>query len=203
VRDRLRDALTEAQRRGFLGPGPVEDQLRHAEGFTELVGEPAGPFLDLGSGAGLPGLVLAAAHPAAAGTLLDSQARRCAWLREAVELLGLSARLEVVEARAEEAARTEPLHSRFALVTARSFASPAVTAECAVGFLHVGGALAVSEPRSPDPSRWPPEPLSRLGFAPPETARTELVSVAVLRKIAAEDWRYPRRTGVPAKRPLW
>ena len=201
--DDLREVLEEARSQGFLGDGPVEAHVAHARAWAELL-EPPGRFLDLGSGAGVPGLVLALAWPGAEGTLLDSQGRRTAWLASAVERLGLSPRVGIVTARAEEAARDPSLREGFSLVVARSFGSPAVTAECAVGFLHENGRLAVSDPPEGESvGRWPSEGLAKLGLSGAEVARGPGVTLAVIRRVGELDERWPRRVGVPGKRPLW
>lgn len=205
MRERLLEALTEAQRRGFLGPGSVDDQLAHAESLTGLVPEPPARFLDLGSGAGLPGLVVATAFPDSSGVLLDAHERRCAWLQEVLEALRYNDRVQVVCARAETAAHDPTLRAAFDLVTARSFARPAVTAECAAGFLASPAHLVVSEPPAPDPTRWPPAPLASLGL---ELLRitaspTGHATAAILTHPTATSPRYPRRPGIPEKRPLW
>jgi 16S rRNA (guanine527-N7)-methyltransferase len=90
-------------------------------------------------------------------------------------------------------------------VTARSFGRPAVTAECAAPLLKTGGWLLVSEPPSDERTeapRWPPEPLLQLGLVPEEQAREEF-EYQVLRQREACPDRFPRRIGVPAKRPLF
>src|SRR4051794_36896370 len=81
--------LEESRRLGFLGPGPVDVHIAHALAFT--AGRPeATRAVDLGSGGGVPGLVLAQlAWPQCRWVLVDSMVRRCAFLREAVEDLGL------------------------------------------------------------------------------------------------------------------
>ena len=200
--------LEEARRQGFLGPGPVEDHVRHAEGMAELLDPPDGPMLDLGSGGGIPGLVLALAWPGATGVLLDSRGRRAEFLAESLEMLDLADRFRAVSARAEDAARAPELRARFALVVARGFGAPAVTAECAVGFLQLGAHLAVSEPPDPTPDnaserRWPPEPLAHLGLTPPEILKGQGTTIARLTLKEAPDQKYPRRSGIPNKRPLW
>ncbi len=223
--DRLPGLLEEAQRLGFLGPGPVEAHLEHARAMAEAVEAVSGAvavggvddggtgagnaprfgFLDLGSGGGVPGLYLASRW-SVAGALLDSNRRRCEFLRGALRALELGDRVVVIEARAEVAAREAPWRGGFAVVVARSFAGPAATAECAVGFLDLGGVLLVSDPPTDadgrgDASRWDAEGLAVLGL---ERERSPAVgrAVAAFRKVADSD-RYPRRTGVPAKRPLW
>ena len=142
---RLAPVLDEARAAGLLGPEPVERHVRHGRVLAGRV-EPPTAFLDLGSGAGVPGLVLALAWPDARGTLLDSSERRTAFCGRAIDRLGLTGRVRVVRARAEEAGRDPALREQFDLVTARSFARPAVTAECAAPFLCLGGRLLVSEP---------------------------------------------------------
>jgi 16S rRNA (guanine527-N7)-methyltransferase len=199
----LAPLLEEARDRGFLGPRPVADQLRHAVAFAAIVGPPGGRFVDLGSGAGLPGLVVALMHPDAPGVLLDASERRAGWLAEACDRLAIAERIEVVPARAEDAARDPDLRGRATLVTARSFAAPAPTAECAVGFLARGGRLAVSEPPTPDPTRWPRVPLAELGLEAPEIHHRDDTTVALLRATTPPKDRYPRRAGIPEKRPLW
>jgi len=198
----LADILERAQTLGLLGPGPVANQLRHADALAGLIA-PASRFLDLGSGAGLPGLVLALRWPEATVALLDANRRRADHLRWACHELGLHDRAEVVEARAEEAARDPRWRGRFSLVTARAFAPPAVTAECAVGFLAAGGRLVVSEPPGGSPVRWDPDGLGALGLTGPEILVAGEATAAVLRAPALADPRWPRRTGVPDRRPLW
>ena len=196
----LLEVIEESRRFGFLGPGPVEPQIAHADAFVAAVGEAPGPYLDLGSGGGLPGLVLAVRRPAGVVVLLDAMARRTEFLERAVVSLGVADRVTVVCARAEEAARSE-LRNAFAVVVARSFGPPAVTAECAVGFLRTGGLLVVSEPPTGSADRWDPPGLERLGLALEDVVGAE-PRFARLRKIA-DDERWPRRTGIPAKRPAW
>jgi 16S rRNA (guanine527-N7)-methyltransferase len=156
-------------------------------------------LLDLGSGGGVPGLVLAESAPDLRLVLVDSAMRRGRFLREATVELGMEVRVEVVEERAETAARHPSLREAFDAVVARSFGLPGVTAECAVGFLRLGGSLVVSEP--PEASvRWPPDALADLGLGPAEGCGTGEFSFVRLEKVRLDD-RWPRRVGIPAKRP--
>lgn len=157
-------ALAQARALGILGPGEVADHLEHALGFAEVAGfEPPGCFLDLGSGGGVPGLVLAALWPSSTGVLLDSSRRRTSLLADAVARLGLAGRIEVLHARAEVAAHDRRWREKFPIVTARSFGSPALTAECGLAFVEPGGRLVVAEPPFVDPTRWPSEAAAALG----------------------------------------
>lgn len=160
----------------------------------------AGRVLDLGSGGGVPGLVLAHTLPGLELVLLDAGSRRSRFLREAVAGLGLGHRIEVVEDRAESAARHPLWREAFDTVVARSFGPAGVTAECAVGFLRTGGWLVVSEPPDGGGSRWPVDGLEELGFAPATNREADGFGVARMEKVRSDD-RWPRRVGIPAKRP--
>lgn len=203
MRARLLELLEEAQRRGFLGPRPVEEQLAHSEALAALAGPPDGPFLDLGSGAGLPGLAIALAFPDSTGVLLDSGQRRTKLLDDAVRELDLAPRISVRTGRAEQLAREPDLRARFSLVVARSFGPPAVTAECARGFLQTGARLLVSEPPSSPTDRWPSTGLRELSLEGPRIHQGAGATAAELTATGPPPDRYPRRPGIPAKRPLW
>jgi 16S rRNA (guanine527-N7)-methyltransferase len=215
----------QARSWGFLGDGPLDVHLAHAYGFADAAesmatealrslspstgGKPAtGAWLDLGSGGGIPGLVLAHRWPDRQGVLLDSNERRARFLVQAVENQGWSDRIRVVSARAESAGRDDALRGSFTLVVARSFGPPAVTAECAAPFLRPGGLLIVSEPPTTTPAandegtRWPAEGLADLGLEPVTRWRGEF-GYQVLRQARECPDRFPRRVGVPAKKPLY
>ena len=206
-RARLVDVLTLARSYGFLGPGPIDEQLERSCALGPIVASASaavGPTplaLDLGSGGGLPGLVLSMLWPTWRWHLLDGSERRCAWLRDAVGLLDIGERVAVVEGRAEEVARTALRH-QVDLVVARGFAAPAPTAECAAGLLRTGGRFVVTEPPGGAPDRWSVEGLRTLGMRLGESV-ADPVAAQVIEQTALCDDRYPRRTGVPVKRPLW
>lgn len=212
-RGRLVRVLERSRELGFLGPGPIEAHLHHAAGFATGVPKPPERFLDLGSGGGVPGLVLAELWPTSLVTLLDSNRRRCAFLTEAASQLGFGDRVGVERARAEEAGHGHELRGAFDLVVCRGFGPPAVTAECGAPFLRVGGLLVVSDPPAvTDPGgdvvgtetapRWDPEGLAVIGLAPAATWTSPEHFTAMI-----QEWpcppRFARRIGIPAKRPLF
>ena len=207
VSELLLDVLERARAAGALGPGPVLTHVGHAEGFgvaaEAALGRSPASFADLGSGGGVPGLVLSLRWTGARGSCIDSNHRRCAALREALAVLGVEDRVEVIEARAELVARRTSLREHFEAVTARSFAGPAVTAEIAAGLVAVGGVAVVSEPPDSRGQRWPPDGLRELGFAPAEPVEWSGAHFAVLSKESAVPERFPRGVGRPGKRPLW
>jgi 16S rRNA (guanine527-N7)-methyltransferase len=194
--------------------------IAHAEGFAAAVASVAeersdvaeapwstGPWLDLGSGGGIPGLVLAHGWPEREAVLLDSNTRRARFLTEAVAELGWQGRVRVVGERAEVAGRRPALRGAFSLVVARSFGPPPVVAECAAPFLRPGGVLVVSEPPGSErhervDQRWPRSGLDALGLIP--LARWQgRFGYQLLRQAEPCPDRFPRRTGVPAKRPIY
>ncbi|HZQ27155.1 MAG TPA: RsmG family class I SAM-dependent methyltransferase [Acidimicrobiales bacterium] len=164
--------------------------------------EPPVSALDLGTGAGVPGLVLALRWPDSAWVLLDGSRRRTALLEAAVAELGVADRVAVVCGRAEQVGHDLTYRGRFDLVTARSFGPPATTAECGAPFLRPGGVLVVSEPPGDEGGRWPSEGLAELGLVA-GPARTSRPRAQVLEAVSRCPDRYPRRVGVPAKRPLF
>ena len=192
---------------GFLGPQTVAHQIEHALGFWRAAVSsslsPTKGILDLGSGGGLPGLVIQALWPTTPFTLLDGSVKRCGFLSEAVRELGIEDRVSVLCGRAEDLGRSADLRGSFDLVVARSFGAPAVLAECAAPFLQIGGHLLVSEP--PEESiemRWPDAGVTQVGLGSP-TQVVEGSRFALLTQIEACPERFPRRNGIPTKRPLF
>jgi 16S rRNA (guanine527-N7)-methyltransferase len=203
----LLEVLLESRALGYLGPGPVEPQLEHAAGFAdvaeaELGGAPAA-FVDLGTGGGIPGLVLAVRWPGCQAHFLEASARRAASLRSWGHGLGLGHQITVLEGRGEEFAHVPGLREQFPLVTARSFAGPAATAEIGTGFLEVGGLLVVSEPPEPDEGRWPASGLAEMGFGPKAEVSAQGRRFVRFRKVEPAREGLPRAVGRPGKRPRW
>lgn len=194
------DVLARSQELGLLGPGPVAVHIDHAAAFTELL-PPAATVLDLGSGGGIPGLVLCVQRPDLSVVLLDAGSRRVAFLRSAVREL-TTANASVEHGRAEVLAHRDDLREQFDIVVSRSFAPPAVTAECATGFVRVGGFILVSEPLT-RPDRWPAAPLAYLGLSDRGAEGTGQATIRRLEKVGSTPAEVPRGVGVPARRPLF
>jgi len=193
---------------GFLGPRPLEEQVEHARGFAAAAPRaPAADELacDLGSGGGLPGLVLAVeVWPDSRWVLLEAMAKRFELLAWAVEELGIAERVSVVHGRSEHVGRPEePLRAACTLVTSRSFGTPSVTAEAAAPLLAAGGTLVVSEPPASDGRRWPAAGLAPLGLVPGQVLRTERAGYMVLTQETACPPDYPRAWKRQSRWPLF
>lgn len=200
--------LDEARDLGFLGPGPVQAHLDHAEGFAVAIAArafPPGPVraVDLGAGGGVPGLALALAFPSVTWMLVDAAQRRTGFLRAAIDVLDLADRVDVATIRAEEFGRQAEHRGSFRVVVARGFGPPAVTAECAAPLLEVPGWAIVSDPPDGVGERWPVEGLALVGMIPGPAVRAAGASFQVLEQEAQCPTRYPRRVGVPGKRRLF
>ena len=218
VSDALLSVLTDARDLGLFGPGPLEAHITHARGFAQalfstpsdapasldIATRPPQHVLDLGSGGGLPGLVLAEEWPATEMVLLDAGTRRAEFLHQAVERCGLGKRVTVVQGRAEAVGHLEEFRGAFDVVVARSFGRPAITAECAAPFLREGGFLVVSEPPEDEASdaRWDPAGLDRLGLSVSRLIRGEF-GYRIAQQARSCPAQFSRRDGVPAKRPLF
>ena len=160
---------------------------------------------DLGSGAGWPGLALAAALPAAHVWLVESQVRHCRYLEKAVEI-GPLENVTVVNARAEGWPEGIGIHD---LVTARAVGALPVILEYAAPLLAEGGHFVAWKGAVPESERSAGlaaaeilglEPLPVIQVAPFPGARDH--TLHPFRKIAPTPERFPRRPGMATKRPL-
>ncbi len=162
-------------------------------------------LLDVGSGAGFPGLVLKILRPELETTLLDSLDKRVLFLRETGEALGLTG-LTCVHGRAEEAADTR---GRFDLVTSRAVAKLSVLCELCLPALRVGGVFFAM--KGPEPEAELEEAaraIRLLGGGEARIARYAIPgtdarhSAVVIRKLSPTPPRYPRRWAQIKKAPL-
>ncbi len=164
--------------------------------------------VDVGAGAGLPGLPMRIVDPELRLTLIDASERHCRFLEAVVAELSLDG-VRVLHTRVEDAGRAPDLRASFDLAVARAVAPLPVLVEYALPLLRAGGLLATPKGSraaaeleaaaaaiealggSSEPSR----PLSLPAGSPPQ-------KVLFVRRTRELDDRYPRRAGIPAKRPL-
>jgi 16S rRNA (guanine527-N7)-methyltransferase len=184
----------------------LDDHL--ADSLVALELEPvraASVVADLGAGAGFPGLPLAIARPDAHVRLVESNARKCAFISRAITVCGLP-NAEVVNARAE--AWPDGVGGSD-LITARALAPLDVVAEYAAPLLRVGGTLVVWRGRRDAAAEAAAQrAAAELGLAlePPRAvtpyAGADHRYLHVMSKVSPTPGRFPRRPGVAQKRPL-
>lgn len=163
--------------------------------------------LDIGSGAGLPGLVLAVMRPDWRVVCLEASLRKVEFLRRARAAVGAAA--EVLHGRAEELARQQEHRERYDAVVARAVAPLAVLLELALPFCRLGGRLvAMKGPRAREELAAGRRALDVLGGEVAEVRRLRLPlsgaerQLVLVEKVRPTPERYPRRAGVLQRRPL-
>jgi 16S rRNA (guanine527-N7)-methyltransferase len=159
----LVDALLDAQRLGFLGSRPIPEVITHARGFVRALRDGVDDravesVLDLGSGGGVPGLIIAHDLPSVRLTLLDRRAKRTDALERLVRRLGWQDRITVACTDVTTFVPEEP----FDAVVARGFGPPAFTLTQATRLVRTGGPIVISEP--PGVDRWDDRLLDELAL---------------------------------------
>ena len=175
--------------------------------LTMVLSDAPAKVVDIGTGAGLPGIALKIACPNIELTLIDSTQKKALFLDHIVSTLKLEG-VSVVTGRAEELAHDVRYREHFDAVLARGVAKLASLAELTLPFCAVGGAFIAMK-------TWPPDAevdeaeramnvmggrlrqIMRIGLAGLEDR-----SLVVIDKVRPTPENYPRRSGVPQKRPL-
>ncbi|MDO4740330.1 MAG: 16S rRNA (guanine(527)-N(7))-methyltransferase RsmG [Eubacteriales bacterium] len=196
---RVPDTMAEAADRNYLdslAPWLMTNWLDKAE-----------RLLDVGAGAGFPGLPLAIALPDTRVVLLDSLRKRVDFINSVIKELGLNA--EAVHFRAEEAAKRPELRERFCAVTARAVAALPTLCELTLPFARVGGAfIAYHGPKADEELPLAKEAIRILGGGAVEARKAPMPERDWdhrLLRIAKErptPKAYPRKSGEPGRKPL-
>lgn len=167
-----------------------------------------GSLIDVGTGAGFPGLVLKILYPAMQLTLVESVAKKADFCRHMVETLKLE-NVHVLTARAEEVGQIPAHREKYDWAVARAVAAMPVLAEYLLPLAKVGGGmLAQKGEHGALETQAAEKALKILGGRLRQLLRVELPGVAderylvIVDKIAATPSGYPRRAGTPAKKPL-
>ncbi len=184
------------------------DSLTLVQGFKNAV-SPAGlSVIDIGTGAGLPGIPLKIALPEIKLTLLEATAKKTEFLKYVVSTLRLN-EVEILTARAEEQARLGKYRERFDIVIARAVTQLAALAELTLPFSAVGGRCIL--PKKGDTAKEIEEArkaIDILGGTIRSIERIDLEGleddrhIVIIEKLSPTPDKYPRRSGIPAKRPI-
>lgn len=185
-------------------------KLRHfGDSLTcaQYWGETPHTLIDIGSGAGFPGVPLKIVYPTLCLTLVESVGKKVAFLHHLVAVLGLD-QVTVLQARAEEVGRNPQHRAAYDVATARAVAEVRVLAEYALPLLRVGGRMLA--PKGGDVAQEVAVAHQALRLLGGKVLAVEPVllpgldprSMVVITKTTATPPRYPRAAGVPARRPL-
>ena len=170
--------------------------------------EVRGRAIDIGAGAGFPGLPIKIVCPGLQLTLLEASGKKVRFLEHMVGRLGLEG-VEVIRGRAEELGRDPAHRERYDLVLARAVAQLPVLVEYALPFCKLGGLFVAQKgPEGDAEAKAAEAAIATLGGALHSIVHLELPvvdeprSLVVIEKIAPTPAKYPRRPGIPSKRPI-
>jgi 16S rRNA (guanine527-N7)-methyltransferase len=169
---------------------------------------PPGCLVDIGTGAGFPGIPLKILQPPLQLTLVESVGKKAEFCRHIAGKLGLE-KVEVVQYRAEEIGQMAKYREHFDWAVARAVAGLPILVEYLLPLVRVGGSiLAQKGETGPAEAHSSDRAIHLLGGRLRQLVKVDLPGVAeerylvIIDKVAATPPNYPRRVGVPAKKPL-
>ena len=162
-------------------------------------------LVDVGSGGGLPGLPLKIARPELQVTLIEADGKKAAFLVRACAELGLAG-VDIVDRRAEDAGRDPLYREAFDVAVARAVAAMPVLVELCLPLVRVGGRLLAQKTEGEE-AGGAARAIEILGGAPPVIAKAPSAArrsgtVVIVEKVRPTPGAYPRRAGLPARKPL-
>lgn len=146
----LRTTLSVLRDHGHIGQ-PLDEAIAHADRYVDLVPGGPGTLVDLGSGGGLPALVIAVRRPDLRVTMVERRRTRADELQRAQSALGILTSTEVFSG---DVAALIASGAVFDVVTARSFGPPLTTLRCAADLVRRGGTVLISDPPSDVEAHW-------------------------------------------------
>ncbi len=165
-------------------------------------------IIDIGTGAGFPGLPVKIASPDFNLTLLEATTKKVAFLKHLVQKLGLDG-IEIIAGRSEEIAHKAHYRKRFDIVVSRSVASLPTLAELTLPFCCVNGKVILQKKGNIESElKQAAKAIETLGGNQPSLKKIELPIftdnryLVIIEKISPTPTKYPRRPGMPAKRPI-
>jgi 16S rRNA (guanine527-N7)-methyltransferase len=207
---KLESAWKPARANGALGRASIEDLAAHTAGYVAAVcavlGRNAddvdGLGIDVGSGAGVPGIFLALALPAMRWRLVDANEQRCDFARSAVRAVGLQSRVSVHHSRAEDLGHAVAWREAHDIAVSRLLGPPAETAELLIPLVRAGGVVVVSTQETAEKS-WNSAPLRGFGVASVEDFDHPAGAFVTLTREGSVPPALPRRRSLRQRSPLF
>ena len=163
----LERILREAQRIGALSNAPVAEIIKHAKWFAEAIPHSARTAVDLGSGAGVPGLIVALFCPQISLQLVDRRVGRTDVLVRAVHALNLTDRVTVKCSEISTLTKDSTWAKHFDVAMSRGLGPPIQTLNLSRDLVRPGGVIIISEPPPGSDSRWDEQQVRALGLEGP------------------------------------
>lgn len=174
--------------------------------YSAIVPEPGAKVLDLGTGAGFPGIPLLIARPDLKLTMIDSTAKKLKYVADTVETLGLTA--EVFHTRAEEAGQNPLYREKYDIVCSRAVAALNVLSEYCLPFVKAGGIFVAMKSAKADEEIAQAKQAIRLLGGEIADKKTFFLSdggertLIIIKKISQTSPKYPRPSAQISKKPL-
>ncbi|HSK66896.1 MAG TPA: 16S rRNA (guanine(527)-N(7))-methyltransferase RsmG [Anaerolineales bacterium] len=169
---------------------------------------PPNQVIDVGTGAGFPGIPLKILYPSLKLTLVESVGKKAMFCQHIVRVLGLE-HVDVIQARAEDLGQNPQHREKYDWAIARAVANLNVLSEYLIPLVRLGGAMLAQKGESgPAEAQSAEEAMKLLGGKLKQLIPVNLPSVAedrylvVVEKVAATPPKYPRKPGIPMKQPL-
>ena len=192
--------------------GYDEVQLKHfldSLTIADIIGNiSSSRVIDIGTGAGLPGIPLKIAYPDMSLTLLEATSKKVEFLRYITDKLGLNDS-EIVKGRAEEIAHERRHREQYDVALARAVATLPVAVELALPFCMPGGVFIAQKKGNIEREiSRSMRAIDEMGGRLQETKQVQIEGIedsrklVIIEKVRATPGKYPRRSGIPAKRPI-
>jgi 16S rRNA (guanine527-N7)-methyltransferase len=169
---------------------------------------PPASLIDVGTGAGFPGIPLKILQPSLALTLVESVGKKAEFCRHVTAALGME-KVDVVQARAEEVGQMRQYREHFDCAVGRAVANLPILVEYLLPLVRIGGVMVAQKGESgPAEAHASEHAIHLMGGRMRQLIKIELPGVAeerfliIIDKIAATPVNYPRRVGIPSKKPL-
>lgn len=168
-----------------------------------------GKVIDVGTGAGFPGLVLKIAQPEIKLTLLDSLNKRINFLKEVSHNLSIDEGIEFIHSRAEDGGKNRNLRGQFDTVVSRAVANLTVLSEWCIPFLKEGGYfLALKGPLADEEIKDAKRAIKILGGRIEDVFEAQIPftdlkhKIIIIKKVGQTPMKYPRKPGIATKTPI-